>query len=75
MRVVARQAPCPVRVFHDPDDEDTSFKESAEFVAEWRGARLVPCPGRGHFRILVTTEVVLASVNFFAEVCGGAGSK
>ena len=51
MRVVARRAPCPVVVFHDPEDEDTAFKESAEFVAIWSGARLVPCPGRGHFRI------------------------
>ena len=64
MRVVARRAPCPVVVFHDPADEDTAFAESAEFVAVWRGARLVPCPGRGHFRILVTAEVVGETVRF-----------
>lgn len=75
MRVVARRAPCPVVVFHDPADEDISFKESEEFVAEWPGARLVPCPGRGHFRILVTTEVVEETVRFFAGLRAGADRK
>ncbi|MBC7367179.1 MAG: alpha/beta fold hydrolase [Undibacterium sp.] len=75
MRVVARRAPCPVVVFHDPEDEATAFTESEEFVAEWSGARLVPCPGRGHFRILVTAEVVEETVRFLVGLRVGADRK
>lgn len=65
MRVVARAAPCALRVFHDPADEDASFAASEEFVALWRGAQLVPVPGRGHYRILATPEIVRQTVEFF----------
>jgi pimeloyl-ACP methyl ester carboxylesterase len=68
MRVVARRAPCPALVFHDPQDDNTEFAGSEEFVAGWRGARLVPCPGRGHIRILATGEVVAEAVRFVAEL-------
>ena len=64
MRVVAGRAPCPALVFHDPEDDHTEYAGSEEFVARWRGARLVPCPGRGHFRILATAEVVAEAVRF-----------
>jgi pimeloyl-ACP methyl ester carboxylesterase len=64
LRMVARRAPCPLVVFHDPADTDTSFATSEEIVALWRGARLVPCPGRGHYRLLVTQEVVRQTVEF-----------
>jgi len=64
MRVVARRAPCPALVLHDPADEYTAYAGSVEFTALWRGARLVPCPGRGHFRILSTPEVVAEVVRF-----------
>jgi pimeloyl-ACP methyl ester carboxylesterase len=68
MRVVARRAPCPALVFHDPQDDNTEFAGSEEFVAGWRGARLVPCPGRGHIRILATGEVVAEAVRFVSEL-------
>ncbi|MBL9215741.1 MAG: alpha/beta fold hydrolase [Opitutaceae bacterium] len=64
LRVVARRAPCPLRVFHDPADPDTSYAAAEETVALWRGARLVPCPGRGHHRILATPAVVAQAVDF-----------
>ncbi|NBQ58856.1 MAG: alpha/beta hydrolase [Opitutaceae bacterium] len=64
MRVVARRAPCPALVLHDPDDDRTDYAGSEEFTALWRGSRLVPCPGRGHFRILSTPEVVAEAVHF-----------
>jgi len=68
MRVVARRAPCPALVFHDPQDDNTEFAGSEEFVVGWRGARLVPCPGRGHIRILATGEVVAEAVRFVSEL-------
>jgi len=64
MRVVARQAPCPLVVFHDPTDEDASFAAAEEFVGWWRGARMVAVPGRGHYRILATPEIVRQTVEF-----------
>ena len=64
MRVVARRAPCPALVLHDPEDDSTDFAGSVEFTALWSGARLVPCPGRGHIRILATAEVVAEAVRF-----------
>lgn len=67
MRVVARAAPCALLVFHDPADEDASFTATEEIVALWRGARLVPAPGRGHYRILATPEIVRQAVEF---ICG-----
>jgi pimeloyl-ACP methyl ester carboxylesterase len=69
MRPVARSAPCPLLVFHDPGDEDTAFVDSQEFTALWTGSRLVPCPGRGHYRILVTAEVINDAVRFIAATC------
>ncbi|MBI2510907.1 MAG: alpha/beta fold hydrolase [Opitutae bacterium] len=66
MRVVARAAPCALRVFHDPADEDASFAASEEFVELWRGARLVSVPGRGHYRILATPEIVRQAVEFLS---------
>lgn len=63
---VAQQAPCPLLALHDPDDADTDYKAAEAFVALWRGARLVPCPGRGHVRLLSTPEVVRQSVEFIA---------
>lgn len=68
MRPVARSAPCPLLVFHDPGDEDTAFVDSQEFTALWTGSRLVPCPGRGHYRILVTAEVINDAVRFIAAI-------
>ncbi len=64
MRIVARRAPCPALVLHDPKDDYTDYKGSEEFTALWHGSRLVPCPGRGHFRILSTPEVVEEVVRF-----------
>jgi pimeloyl-ACP methyl ester carboxylesterase len=66
MHHVARLAPCPLLALHDPDDADASFAATAEFVAAWRGARLVPCPGRGHVRIMSTPDVVRQGVEFLA---------
>lgn len=71
MRQVARAAPCPLLVFHDPDDGDTSFAAAEEIVALWRGSRLVPCPGRGHYRILATADIVARAVEFFVAQRAG----
>lgn len=68
LMAVARQAPGRLLVFHDPADTDASFAESERAVAAWRGARLVPCPGRGHYRILATPDIVRQSVEFFVEL-------
>lgn len=64
MRTAARTARCPALVFHDPEDTDTSFTAAEEIVALWSGARLVPCPGRGHYRILATPTIVRETVEF-----------
>lgn len=61
---VAELAPCPLLALHDPDDADTAYAATEQFVARWRGARLVPCPGRGHVRLLSTPEVVRQTVEF-----------
>lgn len=66
MRVVARTAPCALLAFHDPADEEASFTATEEIVALWRGGRLVPVPGRGHYRILATPEIVRQSVEFLS---------
>ena len=66
MRTLARSAPCSLLVFHDPADEDTSFAATEEIIALWRGARLVPVPGRGHYRIVATPEIVRQTVDFIA---------
>ena len=68
MNRVAERAPCALLVFHDPEDPDTSFAEAERIVAAWRGARLVPCPGRGHYRILATPEIVRQAVEFIASL-------
>jgi pimeloyl-ACP methyl ester carboxylesterase len=64
MHHVARIAPCPLLALHDPDDPDASYEATAGFVAAWRGAKLQPCPGRGHVRILSTPGVVWQGVEF-----------
>ena len=64
LMAVARRAPCALLVFHDPEDTDASFAESERAVAAWAGARLVPCPGRGHYRILATPDIVRQAVEF-----------
>jgi pimeloyl-ACP methyl ester carboxylesterase len=61
---VAERAPCPLLALHDPDDADTDYAATERFVARWPGARLVPCPGRGHVRLLSTPEVVRQAVEF-----------
>lgn len=68
LRAVAKRAPCALLVWHDPADEDTRFAGTEEFVGLWRGARLVPCPGRGHYRILMTPEIVRQSVEFLSAL-------
>ena len=65
---LARAAPCPMVAFHDPADTDTSFAEAEKVVAQWRGARLVPCPGRGHYRLLATPAVVRETVEFIVAL-------
>ena len=67
MYPVAEQAPCPLLALHDPQDDSTDYAATKDFVARWRGARLVPCPGRGHYRLLSTPEVVRQGVEFLSE--------
>ncbi len=66
LMAVARRAPCGLLVFHDPADTDASFAEAERAVAAWSGARLVPVPGRGHYRILATPDIVRQAVEFIA---------
>jgi pimeloyl-ACP methyl ester carboxylesterase len=66
LMAVARLAPCPLLVFHDPADPETSYADSEKIVAQWRGAQIVPCPGRGHYRILATPEIIRLTVRFIA---------
>lgn len=65
MRVAARRAHFPALLFHDPADRSCAFRNSELIAAEWQGAQIVPCPGRGHLRILSTAEVHRRTVEFF----------
>lgn len=71
LRAVARAAGCPALVFHDPADEDTSFAEAEAVVAVWPGGRMVPCPGRGHYRLIFTPEVVRETAAFITGLRPG----
>ena len=64
MRVAARRASFPALLLHDPADRSCPFRNSELIAAEWPGARIVPCPGRGHLRILSTAEVYRQTVEF-----------
>ena len=66
MRVAARRAGFPALLFHDPEDRSSPFHNSELIAAEWAGARIVPCPGRGHLRILSTPYVHEQTVTFFS---------
>ncbi len=66
MHYVAKLAPCPLLALHDPDDPDAAYADTEGFVRAWSGAQLVPCPGRGHYRILSTPDVVRQGVEFIA---------
>lgn len=68
MHWVAQRAPCPLLAFHDPADAEASYADTEGFVRAWRGARLVPCPGRGHVRLPSTPEVVRQAVEFLAAL-------
>ncbi len=70
MLYVAKLAPCPLLALHDPADAEADYAATESVVQAWRGARLVPCPGRGHFRILSTPEVVRQGVEFLAGLKG-----
>ena len=65
MRVAARAADFPALLFHDPTDRSCPFRNSELIAAEWAGARIVPCPGRGHLRVLSTPYVHQQTVDFF----------
>ena len=65
MRVAAREADFPALLFHDPADRSCPFRNSELIAAEWTGARIVPCAGRGHLRILSTPYVHQQTVDFF----------
>lgn len=64
MRVAARRAGFPALLFHDPADRSCAFRNSELIAAEWPGAEVVPCPGRGHLRILSTPEVHRRTAEF-----------
>lgn len=66
MRVAARRATFPALLFHDPADRSCDFRNSELIAAEWPGAQIVPCPGRGHLRILSTAEVHRLTVEFLS---------
>jgi hypothetical protein len=53
-------------LFHDPEDRSTPFRNSELIAAEWPEARIVPCPGRGHLRILSTPSVHEQTVTFLS---------
>ena len=68
MHYVAKISPCPLLSLHDPADLEANYADTAGFVRAWRGARLVPCPGRGHFRLLSTPDVVRQGVDFLVSL-------
>lgn len=68
MHYVAKLAPCPLLALHDPEDTDAAYADTEGFVRAWKGARLVPCPGRGHFRLLSTPDVVRQGVEFLKKL-------
>jgi pimeloyl-ACP methyl ester carboxylesterase len=70
MHYVAKLSPCPLLALHDPADTEADYAATEGFVQMWRDARLVPCPGRGHFRLLSTPEVVRQAVEFLAGLKG-----
>lgn len=45
-----------VLLLHDPADRILPFANAERIAAHWPQARLVPLPGRGHYRILWDTE-------------------
>ncbi len=64
LMALAAKAPCPLLVFHDPADTETSYSDAENIVARWKGAVLVPCQGRGHVRLLTTPAVIARVVEF-----------
>lgn len=72
---VAAQAPCPLLALHDPADESTDYAATERFVAKWRGARLVACPGRGHHRIMSTPDVIRQGVEFLKELLSTSNAQ
>ncbi len=66
LMAVAAKVPCPLLVFHDPADTETSYFDAENIVARWTGAVMVACPGRGHVRLLTTPVVVERVVAFIA---------
>jgi pimeloyl-ACP methyl ester carboxylesterase len=63
---LARRAPAPLLVFHDPADPEVPWHDAAAIAQAWPGARLVDAPGLGHNRILRDPQVVSQSVSFLA---------
>jgi pimeloyl-ACP methyl ester carboxylesterase len=66
MRVAARRASFPALLLHDPADRSCPFRNSELIAAEWPGSMIVPCPGRGHLRILSTPDVHRQTVEFLS---------
>lgn len=66
LMAVAAKAPCLLLVFHDPADAKTMYGDAENIVARWTGEVTVPCPGRGHVRLLTTPAVVDCVVAFIA---------
>ena len=67
----AAKAPCPLLVFHDPADTETLYSDAENIVARWTGAVMVPCPGRGHVRLLTTPAIVDRVVEFVSRLRSG----
>lgn len=54
----------PALFLHDPHDPHASFSAAAATAAKWPGARLLPTPGMGHYRLLRDPAVVRATVDW-----------
>jgi pimeloyl-ACP methyl ester carboxylesterase len=63
---LARHAPAPLLVFHDPADPEVPWHDAAAIAQAWPGTRLVDAPGLGHNRILREPGIVAEAVSFLS---------
>lgn len=54
----------PALIFQDPAETAVPWEHALSVSQAWPGAKLVPVPGVGHFKIMRTPEVIEQSVGF-----------
>jgi pimeloyl-ACP methyl ester carboxylesterase len=60
----------PVLILHDPDDPEVPWANAEAIAQAWRGSRLVPITGEGHYNILRSPYAVDQVVTFVRELPG-----